>query len=74
MLKKFIICWVVCEDLETTGRITDAVACFHQISSEPAYELDGELANWTRSECPRSYPRHHSDRPYQTLNIVGVTN
>ena len=46
-----------------TGCETDAVACFHQMSSGSVQEIDEERANWTRGECLRSLPRHHSDHP-----------
>ena len=44
-----------------TGRDTEAVACFHQISSEPGQEIDGELENWICGECPCSWPRYPFD-------------
>ena len=33
-----------------TGRVSDAVACFHQMHGELAQGMDGEQANWTRGE------------------------
>ena len=32
------------------GRVSDAVACFHQMRDELAQEMDGEQANWVAGE------------------------
>ena len=64
MLSRFAIYQVICEHLEITGYPVDAVACFHQMCSELAEEMDREQAIWIRGErsCEQ-YRRHLRDHP-----------
>ena len=46
---------VLCERLETMDRVTDAVECFHQMTSALGGEinLDGEQSDWALGEWSR---------------------
>lgn len=58
----------MCESLETTSCVTDAVACSHQIPSELAQEID-EQVNWIHGKCPHVLPRHHCDHPLSDFKV-----
>ena len=50
ILPRFTTYQVICERLEMTDRVADAVSCFCQLHDELAQEIKGERANWTRGE------------------------
>ena len=46
MSPRFVIYQVICERLEAIDHVTDAVACFHEMSSELEQEMEGGEAGW----------------------------
>ena len=48
---KFTIYRAVCERLETTERLTDAIECFHGMANELGREIRGKEATWVLGEC-----------------------
>ena len=49
---RFTIYWALCDHLETTDRVTDAVECFHQMTAELGGEMNlhGEHSEWALGE------------------------
>ena len=47
-----MVYWALCDHLEMTDRITEAIECFHQMNSELAGEtnIHGEQAKWAVGE------------------------
>ncbi|KAF8553582.1 hypothetical protein OG21DRAFT_1604034 [Imleria badia] len=56
---RFMIYRALCDHLETTNHIADAIECFHQMNSELAREtsMHGERANWTEDFTQRCAKR-----------------
>ena len=75
MPPRFAIYQAMCERLEMTGYIADAVACFHQMRSELTLEINGKQAEWTRGKrsCGQYWERL-PDCPLQILNLDAVEN
>ena len=47
-----VIYWVICDRLEKIGRITDAVECFNEMTTELGGEtnMDGDVLQWASGE------------------------
>ena len=69
MLERPTVYRAVCEHLEMTGRVTDAVVCFHQMSDWLAHAIDKEKVHWIRGECRAHGQGTISSNLYQTLNL-----
>ena len=62
----------LCESLETIDRVTDAVACFHQMKNELVQEAEGEQADWILGKWPCMHYGLHLTVFCQTLHHVVV--